>query len=134
MKQPDSEALRTRRHRAHKRGDHALCRPGACPHVKPESARFQMPATGTESVTDAVLAFIDSVPPGREDGPQLVLARCAVRLAQAIDTASTGLPGHVRELMAVMNALEATGDGEDELADMQARHHARRVALLGEAG
>lgn len=129
----DSEALRTRRHRQHRRGDHSLCLPGNCDYVPTGPPEFQMPQAGSsETVTDAVLAFVESIPPGSDAGPQLVLARCALKLARAIDADVSGLPGHVRELSAVMSALRETADGEDQVSELQARRAARRVALLAD--
>ncbi|SDN81391.1 hypothetical protein [Streptomyces wuyuanensis] len=131
MKRPDSEALRARRHRAHRSGDHSLCRPGNCPWVDGDDLpRFNMPdpASG-ESVTSAVLAFIDAVPPGREGGPQLVMARCAVKLAQAIDSNAHGLSGLVKQLTDLMGHIAESQD-EDGLDDIRARQHARRTELL----
>ncbi|MCX5607190.1 hypothetical protein OHB39_06280 [Streptomyces sp. NBC_00047] len=130
MKRPDSEALRTRRHRAHNRGDHSLCRPGVCPFVDGDSApRFEMPAESAgESVMEAVLAFIDGIPPGQDGGPQIVMARCAVKLAAAIDGGAPGLPALVKQLAEVMGHI-AESQEEDGLDDVRARHHARRVAL-----
>ncbi|MGW6915561.1 hypothetical protein ACWGB8_17340 [Kitasatospora sp. NPDC054939] len=83
-------------------------------------------------MTAAVLEFIETVPPGADGGPQLVLARCALRLAASIDANASGLPGLVRELTTVMSQLAETGDGEDELSDLRARRAARRAVLLTE--
>jgi hypothetical protein len=127
-KQPDSEALRTRRYRAHRRGDHSLCRAGQCDDVPEEVRKFDPSAD--ETVSAAVLAFIDETALGSDNGPQVVLARCALRLAEAIDGNPTGLPGHVRELNSIMAQLAETGDGEDELSEIRARRAARRAALF----
>ncbi|MGW9029071.1 hypothetical protein ACWGQ5_34060 [Streptomyces sp. NPDC055722] len=127
-KQPDSEALRAKRYRAHRRGDHSLCRAGQCGVVSDDVRKFD-PSAG-ETVTAAVLAFLDATPPASDNGPQVILARCALRLAEAIDGNPTGLPGHVRELNSIMAQLAETGDGEDELSEIRARRAARRAALF----
>ncbi|WP_180685319.1 hypothetical protein [Streptomyces gossypiisoli] len=133
MKRPDSEALRARRHRAHSRGDHSLCREGACAYVGSDGPpKFEMPPP-QESVLSAVLEFIDGVPPGREGGPQIVMARCAVKLAQAIDANAPGLASHVKQLAEVMAHIADSQD-EDGVDDIRARMHRRRAALLEEAG
>nr|WTB31087.1 hypothetical protein OG781_17800 [Streptomyces sp. NBC_00830] len=134
MKKPDSEALRARRHRAHRQGDHSLCRAGACAYVDSDRPpQFEMPAGEPgESVLSAVLEYIDSVPPGRDGGPQIVMARCAVKLAQNIDAGAPGLSGLVSRLLDVMADIADSQD-EDGLDEIRARHHARRTELLAVA-
>ncbi|MFC4611156.1 hypothetical protein ACFO9E_25680 [Streptomyces maoxianensis] len=135
MKKPDSEAVRARRHRAHSRGDHSLCRAGVCTYVDNDRPpQFSMPAAGSdESVLSAVLEYIDGVPPGRDGGPQIVMARCAVKLAQNIDAGAPGLPSLIRELQHVMSDI-ADSEDEDMLDEIRSRHHARRTALLEAVG
>ncbi|MFD9211652.1 hypothetical protein ACFVY9_00760 [Streptomyces sp. NPDC059544] len=132
MKQPDSEALRARRHRAHRSGDHRLCKPGNCAYVENAGPpQFDLPDVATgDSVLSAVLDFIDRIPPGREGGPQIVMARCAVKLAQAIDSNAPGLSGHVHQLKHVMSDIADSQD-EDGLDEIRARGHMRRAVLKG---
>lgn len=131
MKQPDSEALRARRYRSHRAGDHRLCKPGNCAYVENDGPpQFHMPAEASgESVTSAVLDFIDRIPPGREGGPQIVMARCALKLAQAIDSNAPGMAGLVKELQHIMSDIADSQD-EDGLDDIRARFHTRRTELL----
>ncbi|MEU2162416.1 hypothetical protein [Streptomyces sp. NPDC019208] len=80
-------------------------------------------------MTSAVLDFIDRVPPGQDGGPQIVMARCAVKLAQAIDANAPGMAGLVKQLSDVMQHI-AESEEEDGLDAIRARHHARRTELL----
>lgn len=123
---PDSPALRQRRHQAHKRGDHSLCRPEHCEQAEGGVRTFHMPEAG--GVRDAVLDFVDTLPVASNAGPQMVLSRAAVALAEAIDTRAAGLAANVRELQAVMSHL-GEADDETKLDDLRAQRAKRRAAL-----
>jgi hypothetical protein len=123
---PDSPALRQRRHQAHKRGDHTLCRPEHCESAEGGVRHVELPEPG--GVREAVLDFIDRLPVASDAGPQMVMSRAAVALAEAIDTRAPGLAANVRELQTVMGHL-GEADDETRLDDLRARRARRRAAL-----
>ncbi|UGY93408.1 hypothetical protein [Streptomyces gobiensis] len=128
MKGPDSEALRSRRSRAHRRGDHTLCIEDRCGHAGIDTR--SVAAIEGESVASAVAEFVDKMPPGPAGGAQTVMGRVALRLAKAIDGDPPSLPGLCRELGVVMGQLGETGEDESQLDEVRARRAARRVELL----
>ena len=87
----DSEAVRSRRKRAHAAGDHSLCRRG-CAALK--------------------LAAPPADPPAAADDPKAELRQLAARLAEA-HRADPGNANLARELRMTLQALMGkTADGE----------------------
>lgn len=100
----DSDSLRTRRHRRHKRGDHSLCRHG-------------------EDGARPVLAAVPA-PAGGPLDPHAELEALAGRLAEA-HKANPADAAIARVLKDVLCALPAGQDGgpdgdDDPLADLRA--------------
>ncbi|WP_327105138.1 hypothetical protein [Nonomuraea glycinis] len=125
---PDSDAVRQRRSRAHRRGDHSMCSPDRCPDATgPATRRFEVPDGG--GVLAAVLDYIDTLPVKSDAGPQMILARSAVALASAIDSHQAGLAANIRELQNVMSHL-GEADDETQLDDLRAKRAERRARLL----
>jgi hypothetical protein len=94
----DSDALRVRRSRAHKAGDHSLCR--RCPAVKPALASFP-PGLQTAEVADA----------------EAELRRLAARLVAAHEHEPSNAI-LARELRMTLEALMAAADTEKPDADL----------------
>ncbi len=98
----DSNAVRSRRKRAHAQGDHSMCRharPLLLPEVEPQGARFN---------------FDPDFDPAEE------MRRLAGRLAAAY-AADTGNAALARELRATLLALRGPGEAADmdpELAEL----------------
>ncbi|MBC2907587.1 hypothetical protein [Streptomyces cupreus] len=133
----DSDALRARRYRAHKHGDHRLCSPDRCFGVRADNDDGDHPPAATARISDAVRDYVAALPEGTDDGARAVLAQVAVRLAAAMDGARLG-PGLgvlSRELRAVVGALgEAEQpDSYAALDDLKAKRAQRRVTLLLDA-
>ena len=96
----DSAALRARRSRAHRAGDHSLCRPERCPAAP-------APAGGQETTAGEIDAALTRYLTGLElpdDDPRSLLAAVASKLARALDAHATAsvareLRGCVTELI-----------------------------------
>jgi hypothetical protein len=100
----DSDALRARRRRAHKRGDHSLCRRCAAVTGKPEGQEGQEipPSPGAEVWN-----------------PQAEMRQLAAQLAAAY-RADPGNAALAKELRLTLQALMGggKGSGDDDLADL----------------
>ena len=95
----DSEALRARRSRAHKAGDHSLCR--RCPAVRGESEQPEG------------LVSLPALPAGQEFDAAAEMRRLAVRLAAAHESDPANAP-LARELRMTLAELMPKGKGEPD--------------------
>ena len=123
----DTAALRVRRSRLHKRGDHSLCLPKSCPDAReamapasPSPPPNAPPAETTGERTPggietAVLAFVAALPYQVPD-PRALLALVAVRLAQRVDETGA-LPSAVRELRVLLVQLTEVPNGPSGVVD-----------------
>jgi hypothetical protein len=113
----DSDAVRARRARQHKQGDHSLCDPRRCSFAGTIAAAAVpadvVRATGglrtLGGIEAAVVAFVDTLP-YRAPDPRALLAQIAVRLAQRVDETGA-LPAAVRELRVLLAQLVEVPNG-----------------------
>jgi hypothetical protein len=110
----DSTSLRSRRHYAHRRGDHTLCRPGRCPEA----------GTVTPEATRGLLGAVEAEFAG--DPARLEVARSLVAVAQRGGQPAAAA---LRELGAT---IEAKRRGELVPADVGAVIDAELHLLLDE--
>jgi hypothetical protein len=116
--EPDSPALRARRSRLHRKGDHSLCRPERCPDAPPDDA----------GVSVALEAFLADLRFPEHDIRQVLLA-VARKLAAALDRRPNGAIAH--ELGTVLNQLvEHPNEPADQVDELRARRAVRRMQLM----
>ncbi len=134
----DSVALRSRRKRAHAKGDHSLCEPGRCPEAgRAAAARIlaAAPEAGpaAPSLTAAVASLVVGLPAG--DPARDVLSASLQRCAEEIDAAGATAP-LLRELRVTLAALcpPVRGPQPDWLDELHAKRAARRAAHGWPAG
>ncbi len=114
-----SDAVRMRRVRLHKKGDHSQCTARNCPEViAAAAAALAPPAPAAPAAVDgrevggielAVVAFVESLPYSAPD-PRALLAQIAVRLAQRVDETGA-VPAAVRELRTLLMQLTEVPNG-----------------------
>lgn len=110
----DSDSMRARRYRAHRAGDHSLCRPEACDAVAGDHV--------VGSIEAAVRALAERMVLG-DDDPRAVMLEMALRLAGVVDVTPTATDA-VRELRSLLAWLaehpraadEGQGVGDAELS------------------
>jgi hypothetical protein len=132
VKGPDSPAVRKRRERLHKAGDHTTCRPEWCPDApKPaESETMKVASTAVERF------LADFEPKGEND----VLVTTARLLAAKLDAcassdtaaAAQAMPRIAAELFEVLDRLRWAVPHEPDTIEQlamqrQARMNARRI-------
>jgi hypothetical protein len=127
----DDDAVRSRRYRAHKAGQHILCDPRRCEGARrlAETGEVARPAPGQATVRATLDQFLAELapPPGSS---RAVLAQCATKLADAID-AGGGPAVLTAQMRHVLSDLEdVVGRDENALDEIRARHHLRRLNLL----
>ena len=118
----DSDAVRARRARQHKMGDHSLCDPRRCDYAGMQAAAA-VPAEAVRApggrvlggIEAAVEAFVDTLP-YRAPDPRALLAQIAVRLAQRVDETGA-LPAAVRELRVLLSQLVEVPNGPAGVVD-----------------
>jgi hypothetical protein len=108
----DSDAVRTRRSRLHRNGDHSLCRPDRCNPSRPLAVVPEARALSAacDRVTEGILARLD------DDDPRRIVAELARRLAELADEDRSNISA-VRELRltAAWLAENTTTPAVDEL-------------------
>jgi hypothetical protein len=120
----DSQAVRARRARAHRAGDHSQCQPGRCAALADQDQQRE-PGPVEASVREfmAAVAF-----PERD--PRAALTVMAVRLAGALDR-NPGAAPLARELRTIMTWLaENPAGAADRVDELRARRAQRRVSFL----
>lgn len=100
----DSDSLRTRRHRRHKRGDHSLC-------VRCDAVRAVIPVASAPMPAQTALSRHPEAPEGPVDA-QAALERQAHRLEAACEQ-DQGNATLERELRATLLALRGPGQAAD---------------------
>ena len=122
----DSAALRVRRSRLHKKGDHSLCDPARCAStvadtsvttsdpalaVPTSSPSDSKPAESTDAGGIETMArlFVDSLPYPPTD-PRAMLGEIAVMLARRVDQ-DGAVPAAVRELRTLLMQLAEAPNG-----------------------
>lgn len=140
----DDEATRSRRKRAHARGDHSLC--GArCRQRLPLAAEAAEPVaeaspagdTSPGGIEQAVAAYVAALPFAASD-PRAILGQLAVKLARHVDGA-VSLPAAVRELRVVLAQIaEVPGQPAGQVDEIRLRRAQRlldtMLAQIGKAG
>ena len=119
---PDTAALRAKRSRRHKAGDHSLCRDDRCAATTVTEVR-------DATVTASVQALLDELKfqPG---DPRFVLGQVALQLAAALDKSPANVT-IARELRSHVGSIAESPNSEPGLVDeIRARRAARRVACL----
>lgn len=126
----DSAADRSRRARAHRRGDHSLCDPVRCAaRAAPVRVVEGGPGPG-EGVETAVLLWTEMLDIGDVD-PRRPLVSAALALGRAVDQAGPGqLPALVRELRMFVGWMSEFEREADELDKIRARVAQKRVVSL----
>jgi hypothetical protein len=124
----DSDALRARRSKRHKAGDHSLCRVDRCPAVV-----ARQPAGAVEAAVSRLLAPLTF----GDDDPRAVTAAVALRYARWMDAprppASPAALGRSLEaaLAHVVESADRSPDFIDGIrADMWARRLAETLAAI----
>lgn len=125
----DSPALRVKRSRFHKAGDHTLCHPDRCPDaprpdptaapeppaaVEPEEQDDELPAPPADLVGGRIesitRALVDSLPYEQGD-PRQIMGQLAIELAKRIDD-DGAVPAAVRELRVLLVQLVEIPNGD----------------------
>ena len=111
----DSDSLRTRRHRRHKRGDHSLC-------VRCDAVRAAIPVQEGRIRAPRAVLPPDDAPEGHVDA-LAALERQARRLEQACeeDPGNAALERELRITLQALPAPEGPADPLDELRELAAR-------------
>lgn len=110
MTSPDPPALRKRRQRAHKRGDHSLCKPGRCPEV-----------VSRGPIEASLARHLEGIDTSDGDLSE-VMATLARRLAAQLDTHMSA--AGARELRATLELLREL---QGEAGDARSRDAAERM-------
>jgi hypothetical protein len=122
----DSDALRQRRRRAHRAGDHSLC--GArCTTERVAKLAAQPRPADIATCAEAVAALGRTLDL-RPDDPKSVSYAVAYRLAQLIDAGETAVMASVH-LVNITSTLAATaGEPGDGIDQVRAQYHARIIS------
>jgi hypothetical protein len=100
----DSDAVRKRRQRAHRAGDHSLCRPERCSEAGPPDGERELEA--------AVVRYLDGLDLSEDDARSLV-GNVAVRLARSLDgRVSAAMARELRGCLHDLRAVESPDDGQ----------------------
>lgn len=136
-------ALRAKRYRQHKQGNHSLCVAGRCEGLGGTSRTVTPPVTPPAAVAATIppvtlgagrieaLAheFVTSLPHGPDD-PRYLLGQLAVELARRIDEAGA-VPAAVGQLRILLMQLAEVPNGPAGVVDeMRVRHHQRQLDAL----
>lgn len=139
----DSPALRVKRSRFHKAGDHSLCRPDHCPDapqpdptIKPDPPAVEEPEDRDEldlapaidlvggRIESITRALVDSLPYEPGD-PRYILGQVAIELAKRIDD-DGAVPASVRELRVLLTQLVEIPDQQAGPVDTSRLQRAQR--------
>jgi len=125
IEEADSQALRSRRCRRHKAGDHSLCDASRCRGARDVRDVNEVRAVTGDSAAVALAELLETVP-FPEGDPRAVLSVIAARLAAAFDERQT--PGLARELRHVLGVImEHPNEAADRIDELKARRAARLV-------
>jgi hypothetical protein len=113
----DSSALRKRRHRAHKKGDHSLCVPGRCPDA-PAAADVEAAVGEIERRLAKALGHLELA----EGDPRQVVSVMALQLARSLDGRVTA--SVARELR---GCVEVLWGREPDEAERRAAEQTRKL-------
>lgn len=126
---PEDSAMRSRRYRAHRRGDHSLCGPKCRAAVVSRAVAGELPALG--GVTEAVVEFADGLlPHWPSSDPRRISLSAAYRLAVMVDAGDAPVAA-VRSLQDIVAWLALQpNEAANPVDELRARRHARVVAAL----
>ncbi len=130
----DDEALRARRSRAHRSGDHQLCRPGSCSALRrpPDglAGDDDVPVTVAAAVADwgATLEY----GPGDVRGPMLTVAMLVARALDAGRGSPAPLVRALRQVLAdIVDVQLPPGDAVDQLRLRRSQRIAEMLTASG---
>ncbi len=131
-REPDSAALRARRARRHKAGDHSLCSRARCSARRGVAAQEPSPRPAVPVSGSGVSGAVAEMLAADEPDQRAVLAQVALRLAGEIDAPELSAPV-VRELRLVLAQLcgrepGRTDDSLDEVARKRTERRRRFAA------
>ena len=139
----EDAAVRAKRYRRHKQGDHSLCVAGRCEALGGASRTVTPPAALTAGPVGQVPAvtlaagriealaqeFVESLPHGPDD-PRHLLGQLAIELARRIDDEGA-VPAAVGQLRILLMQLAEVPNGPAGVVDeMRVRHHQRQLDAL----
>jgi hypothetical protein len=118
-----TDAERQRRSRAHRAGDHSLCDSARCLAA---GARRPLPPSEPGSVLASVQAFAAEM--RMQDGdPRMIVLRCALALAAAIDEGKAPLAANIRALQGLSKWMEEWRAKADLVDEERAHMLVRRI-------
>jgi hypothetical protein len=121
----DSDAVRARRSRAHRRGDHHLCSPERCRDARDASDVAAVVPVGGMSVAAATAATVAALSFEAGD-PRSTLCVVAVRLAEGFDAKpSAALARELRQCLGEL--VDHPSQPAGIVTELVARRMARRV-------
>jgi hypothetical protein len=105
-----------RRARAHRKGDHSLCRRESCPEAAEQALAAEVPERLPGGIELATQKFVDDLP-YRSPDPRALLAQIAVQLGRRIDETGA-MPAAVRELRVLLVQLTEVPNGPSGEVDV----------------
>jgi hypothetical protein len=143
--QPDPPALRAKRYRQHKQGDHSLCLAGRCEALGGASRATQtvmitpslavdVPNAGDFAgnvgrIEELTKQFVKTLP-YQPDDPRHLLGQLAVELARRIDSEGA-VPAAVGQLRLLLMQLAEVPNGPSGAVDeLRVRHHQRQLDAM----
>lgn len=135
----DAPALRVKRSRLHKAGDHSLCKPDRCPDAEqrepaPEASAAVPPAAEADLPADELAGRIEASTrtliealPYEQGDPRKILGELAIELAKRIDD-DGAVPASVRELRVLLVFLvEIPNESSGPVDELRLRRFQRRL-------
>lgn len=120
----DDPALRMRRSRAHRAGDHQYCKPGCTPLEAVSTA-----VEGTGAVAGAARELVTELRFAEHD-PRATMTAMVASLAEQVDR-GTAPVGVIRELRTLLQWLvEHPGEPADVVDSLRVRTMAKRLSAL----
>lgn len=129
----DDDALRARRSRAHRSGDHRLCRPRTCRALRSAPNDLSTLEDTPSSLSAAVESYAEALDPPEGDVRRVMLA-AAVILARAVDEGDGPRVSGLRELRHVLRDIADTDPPGDGLDQIRARRWAHITDLVNDTG